>query len=129
MDISIFLARFFGIYLFIAGLLHFTRREFIRKAADQIFESEGLVVTTAILSLIIGLLVVLSHNVWVFNWRVTITIIGYMGLLKGVLRLFVPRMSDQKLFKKMLRGDNPIYIGIISWIIGFFLIYEGFFAA
>ncbi len=127
MTLSIFLARFFGLYLIIIGFFYFWRREFIRKAARQIFAQESLVILSALISLIIGLLVIVSHNVWKFNWQVVITIIGYLALLKGLTRLFIPHHTDKKLLLKLISGDNPIYIGIICLIIGFFLTYEGFF--
>lgn len=126
MELSIFLARFFGIYLTILAFFYFLRRDYIKIAAEKIFDNEGLVIITAIISLIIGLLIVLSHNVWEFNWRLTLTLIGYLALLKGLVRLFVPHHADKKLLLKLLQKDNPIYMGIICLILGFFLIYEGF---
>ncbi|MCH9626538.1 MAG: hypothetical protein S4CHLAM2_01600 [Chlamydiales bacterium] len=126
MTLSIFLARFFGLYFVIIGFFYLLRREFIRKAARQIFDQESLVILSAVISLIIGLLIVVSHNVWEFNWRVTITIIGYLTLLKGLMRFFVPHQTDKKMLIKLLSGDNPLYLGIVCLIIGFFLTYEGF---
>lgn len=129
MTLSIFLGRFFGLYLLIVGFFYLFRRPFIKKAAEQIFEKEAFVVITAIISLIMGLLVVLSHNIWTFNWKVSITLIGYLALCKGLARLFVPHHIDKKLILKLVIGDNPIYVGIICLIFGFFLLYEGFFSA
>ena len=43
-----------------------------------------------IFALIIGLLVVLSHNVWEADYRVVITIIGWLALIKGIAYLTLP---------------------------------------
>lgn len=126
MTLSIFLGRFLGLYLIIVGFFYLFRRNFIQKAADQIFEKESLIVITAVMSLIIGLLIVLGHNIWELNWKLMITILGYIALLKGLVRLFIPHHVDKKVFMKLIKGDNPIYMGIICLIIGFFLTYEGF---
>ena len=126
MDTSIFLARFFGLYLIVMGFFCLFRRDYMRRAAEQIFEQESLIIITALINLIIGLLVVLVHNRWEFNWRVTITIIGYLAIIKALARFFLPKKADKMLVVRFARGDNPIYIGIICLILGFFLTYEGF---
>lgn len=127
MNISFFLARFFGLYFVIVGFFYLSRRRFIKKAVEAFYENSPLLLISGVISLIIGLLLVLTHSVWEFNWRVVITIIGYLTLLKGLSKLFVPMEKEKKWILKLVTKDNPIYIGLICLIIGFFLIYEGFF--
>ncbi len=50
MTLSIYLGRFFGFYLIIVGFFYLLRRDFIRKAANQIFDSESLIVITAVIN-------------------------------------------------------------------------------
>ncbi len=126
---SIFLGKTLGLYLIAVGLFYLFRRSFLQKAATQVFESESLIIITAIMSLIIGLLIVVSHNIWEWNWRVVITIIGYLALIKGIIRLFFSHTADKKIIMKLIKGDTPIYIGIVCLIIGLFLAYEGFFTS
>ncbi len=127
MSLSIFLARVLGLYLIIGGLLYLFRRHFIQKAAEDLFQKEALVIISGVMSLILGLLLVIGHNVWEWNWTLAITLLGYLTLLKGLVRLFIPQYADKKFFKKMIHGDNPIYIGFVCLILGLFLTYEGFF--
>lgn len=127
MSISIFLARFFGLYFIIIGLFYLFRRPFLKKAAMEFFEKSSLIVLTGVLNLFIGLLVILGHNVWEWNWSLVITVTGYLILLKGLTRLFVPAPIEKKWVLKFINKDNPIYFGFICLIIGFFLTYEGFF--
>jgi hypothetical protein len=37
-----------------------------------------------------GLAIVLTHNVWTADWRVVITIFGWLCTIGGALRLFAP---------------------------------------
>ncbi len=129
MNLSIFLGRTVGLYLIITGFFYLLRRSYIQKAALQIFDNESFVIITAVMSLIIGLLIVVGHNVWEWKWTLTITLLGYLSLIKGLLRLFVPSHADKKILKKALAKDNPIYIGIVCLLLGLFLTYEGFFRA
>lgn len=129
MTLSLYLGRVFGIYFIIAGFLYLFRRDFLRKAAFQIFEMESLLVLTGLINILIGLLVILGHPVWVMHWETAITLLGYLILLKGLIRLFISQRIDKKIALKMIKGDNLIYLGIICLIIGFFLTYEGFFGS
>jgi hypothetical protein len=39
---------------------------------------------------IIGLLIVVSHNIWVKDYRVVITIFGWLSLVKGIAYMAFP---------------------------------------
>jgi len=125
MGTSVFLARLLGFYLVIIGLLYLSRRHFIQKAALEIFDQSSFIIISGVISLIIGLLIVVAHNVWIWDWPVVITVLGYLSLIKGIARLFIPG-GNKKLALKCTQGSSPIFIGIICLIFGLFLIYEGF---
>lgn len=126
MELSIFLARFFGIYLLITGLFYLTQGDTIRKAFKEFFQSNALMMVTGSMNLIIGLLIVLSHSVWEMGWPVIITIIGYLALLKGIFRFFSP-FAGKKFYEKLTTKNGLIYSGIICLVFGFWLAFRGFF--
>ncbi len=126
--LSIFLGRFFGLYLIISGFFYLTQGDFIRKAVSEFFKNGALLTISGVINVIVGLLVVLSHNVWMSNWMVIITIIGWLALIKGILRFFFP-FSGKKFYEKLCSKNGTVYIGIIALIFGFFLTYKGFFFA
>ena len=37
-----------------------------------------------------GLAIVLTHNIWAADWRVLITLFGWLNVIGGALRLFAP---------------------------------------
>ena len=57
-------------------------REFIANRA--------LIFLTGILALVAGVAIVNAHNVWVQDWRVIITILGWLLVLRGVMLLVFP---------------------------------------
>ncbi|MCC5832413.1 MAG: hypothetical protein JJU12_05150, partial [Chlamydiales bacterium] len=128
MSLSIFLARVLGLYLIITGFFYLFRRGLAKKVTKDYFENASLVMMGSIINLIIGLMIAVGHNIWEWNWTLVITLIGYLSLLKGLTLLFIPSHAERKFMLKFVAKENPIYIGIVWLIIGFFLTYEGFFS-
>ena len=60
-----------------------------------------LVYLSGVLFFIAGLSIVRKHNIWVWGWQSFITIIGWLGLLLGILRMFFPQMYSAK-----FKNDN-----------------------
>jgi hypothetical protein len=56
-------------------------------------ESPPAIYLGGIAALIIGYLLVTFHNVWVKDWIVLITIIGWMALIKGLCLIVLPKAS------------------------------------
>ena len=83
MGISIFLAKILGPCFVIIGVGILLNREFYQKVKEDFCKNAALLFYGGILALIIGLIIVLSHNVWVAKWPVIITIYGWGGIIKG----------------------------------------------
>jgi hypothetical protein len=84
---SIFLAKFWGWYL----IIFFVILTFNPKRIKQIFldlKDEKFLIVTAFVAIIVGLLNILFHNIWEPNWKLVITLMGWMALFIG-LSLFV----------------------------------------
>lgn len=126
MDISIFLARLLGLYLVIVGIACFFKREFFREVLRDFFKNPSLIAVASIINLFIGLLIVLNHNIWEFSWKMFITIIGYLSLLKGIFHLYAPEWG-KKMAVKSSEWDIFVYSGVISLALGLYLMYHGFF--
>ncbi len=125
MEISIFLAKFIGIYLIIEGLLALLMHKEIIPIISEIKNKAGFLLLGNIIT-IIGLLIVISHNIWVSYHQFFISLIGWIILIKGLLIIFLPPNTT----KEMIAFFNkPIFYninGIISISIGLWLTYFGF---
>ncbi|CEK09489.1 hypothetical protein [Legionella hackeliae] len=127
MDITIFLAQVIGWYLIIVSLYTLFRQEHLKAVMGDILVQRALLVFIATITIILGLLLVISHNVWVMGWPVIITIIGWLTLIVGILRLMVPEFS-QKAGQWWLA--NPTYLlvtAVILLLIGLYLLYRVYF--
>ncbi|NGX61452.1 MAG: hypothetical protein K940chlam9_00938 [Chlamydiae bacterium] len=126
MEVSSFLAKFFGLYLLIVGVFYLARRTYIQEVVEEFFSQKALVIVSGTLNVMIGLLIILAHNVWVFSWPLIITLLGYLTLFKGLTRLFVPLEREKALAEKILKGKNPLYIGVVALLLGLLLTCNGF---
>ena len=70
METSIFIARIFGIcYLVLGTGLLFNRKAF-RRIMEDFCKNAALVFYGGLTSLVIGVVIILTHNVWAANWTV-----------------------------------------------------------
>jgi hypothetical protein len=83
MQVSVFLARLLGPLLLLPGVgLLVNPREF-RTMATEVVGSITLIYLFGLFDFAAGLAIVLVHNVWTVNWRVLITLIGWLLLIRG----------------------------------------------
>src|SRR5437016_1615297 len=90
MPTSTFLARLIGPVLLIAGVGLFANRASFRSMAQEFLRSPASLYFSGFLILPAGLAIVLTHNLWVANWRVIITVLGWLMMIGGVLRMLAP---------------------------------------
>ena len=128
MQTSIFLAQFIGPVLLTGAISLFVNGERQRAMAREFLESPPLIYLSGILVMTAGLAIVLYHNVWALDWRVLITLIGWMALIGGAFRiLFFDEV--EKIGEKMLDKPWSLTIGGVVWlVIAVVLIYFGYFA-
>ncbi|WP_345276488.1 hypothetical protein [Litoribaculum gwangyangense] len=90
MDNSIFLAKFWGWYLIIFFLI----LSFNPKRIKQIFSDlndEKFLIIASLIAIIVGLLNILFHNMWEPNWKLIITLIGWLSLYIGLSLFIFPK--------------------------------------
>ena len=75
-----------------------------------------------------GLAIVLYHNVWALDWRVIITLFGWMAVIGGAIRIVCFGVVD-KVGTAMLDKPLTMTIGGVGWlIIAAVLCFYGYFA-
>ena len=126
MDVSIFLAKLIGLYLVITSLFIIAKRDTFKAVFVDYFNHPALVLVNGVIALILGLLIVLVHNVWEWNYKVLITLFGYLSVLKGIILLFIPEWAH-KTSDNLSKGNFYLYEGFIFFLIGIYLTYVGFF--
>jgi hypothetical protein len=84
------LAQLIGPLFLVIGLGMLADREGYRAMAHEFLASRALIYIAGLLAFVPGLALVLVHNVWAFDWRVIITVLGWLSLVGGFFRLVLP---------------------------------------
>jgi hypothetical protein len=125
---SIFIAKLMGPILFVVGISILINEKSTRAMAKEVLGSHALIYIFGIVDLLLGLVLVTVHNVWVADWRVIITVIGWLSIVRGLVRiLFAPRII--KIAPKLLRKQGMFMgIAIVMLIVGAVLSFYGYHA-
>lgn len=122
MNSSIFLAKLIGFYFIIISLYIVIYPTRVRAILVELQNQQVSMVIIAVITLIIGLLLVLGHNIWVMAWPVMVTILSWIVLFISLTRLFVPNFT-QKLAQWLIDYPAALWIGVLIHItIGIFLL-------
>ena len=129
MDLSIFLAKVLGIYLLVMFFSMLINMKSYKVVFTDVSTNPSLILLSGVLSLIVGLLIVVGHNVWVADWRVLITIVGWLSLLKGIVRTVFPDFVARSVVNAM-RTNTVYYVSeVIILVLGIYLTYMGYMAS
>lgn len=125
---TLFLAKAFGLYMIPVGLGLMVDPSRYRSWYKDILKQERRSMFGGVIALFIGAFVIASHNVWVADWPLLITLIGWWGFVKGGALLVVP--GSVKVFQPMIDTPDMIYrlSGLFWLFIGLFLAYQGYYS-
>ncbi|MCL0056729.1 hypothetical protein M1N50_00175 [Dehalococcoidia bacterium] len=128
MEISLFLAQFWGWFLVITGLPFLLKKGLIIR----LLQEKWFVRVCGGTDLILGLVTVILHNLWVTDWRIVITIIGWIFLFTGGCTLvwsgsFI-KQTEEISTEPKTRLEKTIQISliIIQILLGVYLIWMSF---
>jgi hypothetical protein len=126
MQTSIFLARLIGPILLIVAVGMLISPKSFRTMAGEVVKSVTLVYLFGLIDFAAGLAILLTHNVWLLSWRVLITLIGWLLLIRGAMRILIPE-KIMPYGAKMLRNKQTLPIsGVVIGILGLILCYFGY---
>ena len=126
MATSIFLARLIGPVCLVIGVALLVNGEGFRAMLFEFIDSPALIFLSGIITMVAGLAIVVTHNLWVPDWRALITVIGWLGTIGGAIRIVVPQQTIE-LGRTMLTNiyTLPIVMGFY-FVIGALLTYFGY---
>ena len=125
--ITYILAQIIGLYLFIVGIAMLTAPNRFKAALKDFLGNKALFMYSGLIAIIYGLIIVVIHNFWISDWPVIITIVGWIFLIKGLLRLFYTE-NIMAYSKKAYSKEGFLWISWILIIVGGYLGYMGFFS-
>jgi len=127
METSIFIARIFGLCYLIIGTGFIFNRKAFQQVMNDFCKNAAVVFYGGLMALVIGVVIVLTHNIWVANWTVMITIIGWIGLIKGIWIIVFPD-TVSRFMQAYQKNENLLTVhSTCALILGAVLTFFGFF--
>ena len=112
MEITIFLAKFWGSLFMILGAMSIGAK--LLGRIIEYTEDKTITISTGYITFLLGLVTVIAHNVWVVDWRVAITILGWATLFKGIEKIGFPDRINKK--AQMFKRGQVFWGGVIFFI-------------
>jgi hypothetical protein len=126
MPTSSFLAKLIGPVALAIGVGLIANGAAYRRLADEFLRSTALIYLSGLLALSAGLAIVLAHNVWTADWRVLITVLGWLAVLGGVVRIVLPQ-GTEAIGRRVLQHPQSLLIAAVIWLaIGAVLSFFGY---
>lgn len=91
MEVTIFLARFLGLYFLIYALILLLRKNQMEITAKEFMSSDALIALAGSINLALGLAIIFAHPNFESNWTVVINVMALLMIIFGVLRIAFPR--------------------------------------
>jgi hypothetical protein len=127
MAASLFIAKILAIFYAAIGLGIIFSPKYYSKTFETMLKNNGVIYTIGLAATVIGFLITSYHNVWIKDWRVAITIIGWIIFIKGVTALMFPEQII-KISNLILKGKFFALWGVLPLALGLILGYFGYFA-
>lgn len=122
MQTSLFLALLLGVVLIPVSLTMVAHSRSLIKTLESMLENTGLLYLAGILTLIGGTSIIYFHNIWTADWRVIITVFGWLMAVKGVLLIVAP--DFMRVYSRAMLERRAIFpvAGVAYFVLGIFLI-------
>ena len=120
---NIFFVKFMGYFMFLTGSALFLSKETRTAMLENMKNNESFLIAMGYITLLIGLPIVILHNVWELNVLGLVTLMGWVTLIKGFVFLAKPSMVK----KRELSEKKSKIRGLIGALIGLGLMYCGYY--
>ena len=126
MTLTSFIAQLLGLYMALAGVLMLVKKQTMLELVPKFTETAALTYFLGSLRVLIGLAIVLTHNMWVGTLGTIMIVLGWVTLLRGLAMLLLPIETERKLLAIFTRTNVWYAAAIVAIVLGAWLAYAGF---
>lgn len=126
MERSHFLAKLIGPVFIAGGAGMIFNSVVYRTMFERALHDHMLIYLSGVIALPVGLAIVATHNDWKWHWPLIITVIGWLAVIGGILRMVAPQVVEQ-IGLSVLSYPNFFTIdGGVAVLLGVLLSYFGY---
>jgi hypothetical protein len=126
MNTTLFLAQVFGLYFLIGGLGLILKQSSLKSLIARFSSDSIMLMMGGFVALIIGIPLVLIHNVWGSSLEIIVSLIAWAAFVKGFTLVLMPELTSNMM---QSLSDNIGLLKVMLWlmvILGGYLTYVGF---
>jgi hypothetical protein len=125
---SLVMAHVIGLYLIIIAIVMIARADHYRSMINKLQGDSGVIMVSASFGLVLGLIMLVIHNTWLWESEVLITIIAWLVTIKSILWLSFPEKMVA-VSKVIYSGKSYYVMATIAIVIGIALLTHGYYLA
>jgi len=126
MQPAVFIARLIGPTFIVIGIGVLLNGSFYNTMIADAVKSPTLIYFAGLLALVPGLAVLNVYRAWTPDWRVVITILGWLMVIGGIVRIVLPQLIAT-LATDIYSGTPVLAIfAVIVLVVGAYLSFEGY---
>ena len=126
MERSHFLAKLIGPVFHRRRYRHAVQHRVYRAMFERALHDHMLIYLSGVLALAAGLAIVAVHNEWKWHWPLIITMIGWLALIGGMVRMVAPQVIEAVGVSVLSSPNFFIIDGGVAVLLGVLLSYFGY---
>ncbi len=123
---AIWISKFLGPVILALSIPMIVAPQGLQETTRRFLADRPLVLISGVLAMTAGLTIVNTHNVWVPDWTLIVTLFGWALVLGGASRIVAPRIVDRIGGAMMDRPTMTRIVGIFWAFLGAFLAFKGY---
>jgi hypothetical protein len=126
MQPAVYIARLVGPLFVVLGVGVLLNRTLYADMIGEAVRTPTLIYISGLLALTAGLAVLNAYRAWTSDWRVIVTILGWLFVIAGVIRIVLPRLT-MSLATAIYSGPAVLLaVGAVVLVLGGFLSFKGY---
>jgi hypothetical protein len=121
----VFMARLIGPLFVVLGIGMLLNSGLYADMIGQAIMVPVVIALSGILSFSAGVAMLLGYHSWTLDWRVIITIFGWLLVIAGIIRIVLPVVAAATALMVYSAG-GVLVAGVIVLLLGLYLSFEGY---
>jgi len=126
MQPAVFIARLIGPSLFVIGVGVLLNEANYAAMITEAVHSPTIIYLSGLLSLPPGLAILNVYRAWTADWRVIITILGWLLVIGGAIRIVLPQLTATLASTLYSTSAALMIFAVVVLVLGGYLSFEGY---
>ncbi|KTD46090.1 Integral membrane protein (PIN domain superfamily) [Legionella quinlivanii] len=122
---TLLIEQILGLYLVIVSLIMIARGAYYQDLIKRVGTNSGWILVGASFSLIFGLIMLVIHNIWEWDYEILVTLIAWLIVIKSILWLAFPE-NMLGIAQRVYSGSSYYLIMVLVGLLGVFMLAHGF---